>query len=65
MRKKMSHEVPFQVEHIINSLLNQKESVHLRQNYRQRLVSIKEAIDKSLKKYDNELYISNTRKKRA
>lgn len=61
----MSNEVPFQVEHIINSLLNQKESVHLRQNYRQRLVSIKEAIDKSLKKYDNELYMSNTRKKRA
>jgi hypothetical protein len=61
----MSNEVPFQVEHIINSLLNQKENVHLRQNYRQRLVSIKEAIDKSIKKYDNELYISNTRKKRA
>ncbi len=65
MRKKMSNEVPFQVEHIINSLLNQKENIHLRQNYRQRLVSIKEAIDKSIKKYDNELYISNTRKKRA
>lgn len=65
MRKKMSNEVPFQVEHIINSLLNQKENVHLRQNYRQRLVSIKEAIDKSIKKYDNELYMSNTRKKRA
>lgn len=61
----MSNEVPFQVEHIINSLLNQKENVHLRQNYRNRLVTIKEAIDKSLKKYDNELYISNTRKKRA
>ncbi len=61
----MSNEVPFQVEHIINSLLNQKENIHLRQNYRQRLVSIKEAIDKSIKKYDNELYISNTRKKRA
>ncbi len=65
MRKKMSNEVPFQVEHIINSLLNQKENVHLRQNYKQRLVSIKEAIDKSIKKYDNELYMSNTRKKRA
>ena len=66
MRKiKMNNEVPFQVEHIINSLLNQKENVHLRQNYRQRLISIKEAIDKSIKKYDNELYISNTRKKRA
>jgi hypothetical protein len=61
----MNNEVPFQVEHIINSLLNQKENVHLRQNYRQRLVSIKDAIDKSIKKYDNELYISNTRKKRA
>jgi hypothetical protein len=61
----MSNEVPFQVEHIISSLLNQKENIHLRQNYRQRLVSIKEAIDKSIKKYDNELYMSNTRKKRA
>jgi hypothetical protein len=30
-----------------------------------RLEAIKEAIDKSIKKYDNELYISNTRKKRA
>lgn len=61
----MSNEVPFQVEHLINSLLNKGENVHLRQNYRNRLVSIKDAIDKSLKKYDNELYMSNTRKKRA
>jgi hypothetical protein len=61
----MNNEVPFQIEHLINSLLNQKENVHIRQNYRNRLETIKEAIDKSLKKYDNELYISNTRKKRA
>lgn len=61
----MSNEVPFQIEHLINSLLNQKENVHLRQNYRMRLETIKEAIDKSIKKYDNELYMSNTRKKRA
>lgn len=65
MRKKMNNEVPFQIEHLINSLLNQKENVHIRQNYRNRLVTIKETIDKSLKKYDNELYIANTRKKRA
>lgn len=65
MRKKMNNEVPFQIEHLINSLLNQKENVHIRQNYRNRLESIKDAIDKSIKKYDNELYISNTRKKRA
>ena len=61
----MNNEVPFQIEHLINSLLNQKENVHIRQNYRNRLETIKEAIDKSLKKYDNELYTSNNRKKRA
>ena len=65
MRTKMKPDIPFQIENIINNLVNQKENVHLRQNYRQRLVNIQEAIDKALKKYDNELYISNTRKKRA
>lgn len=60
----MNHEVPFQIEHLINSLLNQKESVYIRQNYKQRLETIKEAIDKSIKKYDNELYLSNTGKKK-
>jgi hypothetical protein len=61
----MKQDIPFQVEHLINSLLNQKENVHLRQNYRMRLESIKESIDKSIKRYDNELYMANTRKKRA
>lgn len=65
MRTKMKPDIPFQIENIINNLVNQKENVHLRQNYRQRLVNIQEAIDKALKKYDNELYMSNTRKKRA
>jgi hypothetical protein len=61
----MNNQVPFQVEHIINSLLNKKESVHLRQNYRQRLVTIKEELDKAVKMYDNELYMYNTRKRKA
>lgn len=63
----MNNEVPFQVEHLINSLLNKKENIYLRQNYRQRLVSIQEALDKALKKFDNELLLSNTqgKKKRA
>jgi hypothetical protein len=65
MRTKMKPDIPFQIENIINSLSNQKENIHLRQNYRQRLVNIQEAIDKALKKYDNELYMANTRKKRA
>ena len=61
----MKQDIPFQVEHLINSLLNQKENVHLRQNYRMRLERIKESIEKSIKRYDNELYMANTRKKRA
>jgi hypothetical protein len=61
----MNNEVPFQIEHLITNLLNQKENVYIRQNYRARLESIRDAIDKSLRKYDNELYTSNNRKKRA
>ena len=63
----MNNEVPFQIENLINNLLNKNENIYIRQNYRVRLETIKEAIDKSLKKYDNELYIANTqgKKKRA
>lgn len=61
----MNSEVPFQVEHLINSLLNQKENIHIRGNYRNRLETIKEAIDKSIRLYDNELYMSNNRKRKA
>jgi hypothetical protein len=63
----MSNEVPFQIEHLINSLLNKKENVYIRGNYRQRLITIQEALDKAIKKYDNELLLANTqgKKKRA
>lgn len=63
----MNNEVPFQIEHLINSLLNKKENIYIRQNYRHRLVTIQEALDKAIKKYDNELLLSNTqgKKKRA
>lgn len=61
----MNNEVPFQIEHLIKSMLDKNESVYIRQNYRVRLESIRDAIDKSMKKFDNELYTTNTRKKRA
>ena len=63
----MNNEVPFQIEHLINSLLNKKENIYIRQNYRHRLVTIQEALDKANKKYDNELLLTNTqgKKKRA
>jgi metal-responsive CopG/Arc/MetJ family transcriptional regulator len=62
-----NNEVPFQIENLINSLLNKNENVYIRQNYRQRLETIKEAIEKSIKKYDHELYNTNIqgKKKRA
>lgn len=63
----MKPDIPFQIENLVNSLLNSKENVYIRQNYRQRLVNIQEVLDKAIKKYDNELYIANTqgKKKRA
>lgn len=64
-KKKMNNEVPFQIEHLINSLLNKNENVHIRGNYRNRLETIKDTIDKALKKYDNEAYITKIGKKRA
>ena len=65
MRKKMNNEVPFQIEHLINSLLNKNENVHIRGNYRARLETIKEAIDKAIRLYDNELYMTNSKRKKA
>lgn len=66
MRKKpMNNEVPFQIEHLINSLLNKKENIHIRGNYRQRLVNIQEALDKAIRLYDNELYMTNSKRKKA
>lgn len=58
-----NNEVPFQVEQLIKDLLNKKENVYIRQNYRHRLVSIQQALDKALRMYDNELQMAQTRKK--
>lgn len=57
-----NNNVPFQVQQIIQSLLNPKDSVHLRGNYRLRLVEIREEIDKAIRRYDNELMLSGTPK---
>jgi hypothetical protein len=47
-------------------MLSPKDNVHLRGNFRFRLDSIRAAIDKAIKKYDNEAFLANsTKKKRA
>lgn len=56
----MSREnVPFQIQQIIDGMLNQKDNVYIRSNYRMRLDLIRSEIDKAIKKYDNELYIAD------
>lgn len=57
-------DLPFQVQQLVRDLLNKGENIHIRQNYRSRLVSIKETIDKAVRKFDDELYLSNTTNRR-
>lgn len=65
MRNKMTEQpnnIPFQVESLIQNMLNKGERVHIRGNYRERLQSIRDAIDKALRIYDNETYMSRPKK---
>lgn len=58
--------IPYQVQQLIDSMLNKKENVHLRGNYRYRLNEIKLAIEKSIRNYDTEVMtadISKTKRK--
>lgn len=58
--------VPFQIQNLIDSLLNKKDNVYIRGNYRARLDEINREISKAIRKYDDELYLSDSKgKKRA
>lgn len=56
----MDKDIPFQVVHLIEQMLNKSDNVHVRANYRQRLDSIRKVIDQGIKKYDNEMLLSST-----
>jgi len=55
----MDHNIPYQIQQLIDSLLNKKENIHLRGNYRFRLNDIRGAIDTAIRKYDNEVLASD------
>lgn len=60
--------VPFQVQNIIDGMLNKKDNVYVRGNYRSRLDIIRTEIDKAIRVYDNEKYaadIGSSKRKRA
>ena len=60
------YEVPFQVQTLIMSMLDKKERVHIRGNYRMRLEDIKNVIEKAISDYDNEMgTVSFTKTKKA
>lgn len=58
-------DVPFQVVAIINNLLNNKEDIYIRGNYKRRLISIQNAINTAIKKYDDDLYYEYKKKKKC
>jgi hypothetical protein len=53
-------EIPFQIESIIKQMLDKNENVYVRGNFRSRLDVIRDVINQSIKKYDNELLVANT-----
>lgn len=63
----MNQNTPFQVESIIKNLLDPKENIYIRSNYRQRLDIIRGEISKAIEAYDREFNIEqavNRHKKR-
>ena len=68
-KKEAQANVPFQVQHLIDSMLNTRDNVYLRGNFRGRLDYIREQIDAAIRKYDNEVALTGatekSKKKRA
>jgi hypothetical protein len=60
-----SHNIPFQVQSLIDSMMDKKEKSHIRDNYRMRLESIRDSIDASLRKYKNDDMMQQVKRKRA
>jgi hypothetical protein len=65
MKKETQANVPFQVQHLIDSMLNNRDNVYLRGNFRSRLDYIREQINTAIKKYDNEVLLANASKKKS
>ena len=60
--------LPFQITSLIENMMNKEDSAHIRGNYRMRLDSIRDAINIYVKKFDDEMTMTNPnmgRKKRG
>jgi hypothetical protein len=56
--------IPFQVQHLIDSMLNTRDNVYVRGNFRNRLAMIRDEIDKAIKTYDNNVYTADMQHRR-
>ena len=55
--------IPYQLQVIIDSMLNKDDSVHIRGNYKFRLETIKKEIDRAIAVYDRELMFVDSNRK--
>ena len=63
----LTQQIPAQIKSIADEMLDNKVDVHIRNNYKQRLLGIKNYIDEKIRDYDSEVnsfFIKNQRKKR-
>lgn len=58
----VSHQIPYQIQQLLDGLLNKKDNVHVRSNYRMRLDTIRSEIDTAIRSYDNEVALKDKRK---
>lgn len=59
---KENYMIPYQVQNLLEGLLNKRDNVHVRANYRMRLDTIRREIDVALRSYDNEVAMKEKRK---
>ena len=64
MKTKHPVEIPFQLQMIVDGMKNKKETDHIRGNYRLRLESIKDVLNKACDEFDAEMSSYNTSAKR-
>lgn len=57
--------IPFQVVNLIEGMMNKNDSHHIRGNYRMRLDAIREVINSSIKKFDDEMFMSGSTKRKT
>lgn len=62
MNEKTPVPIPHQVERMIADLLNKRDSVHLRGNYRLRLDALRNIISQAIKEYDTEVLLTDASK---